>query len=374
VGNAAAARIMQVSIVIDNYNYGRYLAAAIDSALAQTHPSVEVIVVDDGSTDDSAAIIRSYGDRVRAVFKPNGGQASALNAGFALSQGRIIMFLDADDIVYPEAAERMVRAFEIEGTVRAHCRMDVIDADGRPTGGQKPAAHLPLLRGDLRREVLSFPDDLPWLPTSGNAFSAEVLRAIFPIPEPAYRILADYYLSHVTPLFGRVAAVETPSASYRVHGANQYARDGGPLDLAQVRRTIEYWGETHRHIQKFADALQLPGRPQHADDLLSVAWVANRMISLRLEPALHPIRGDSPRRLVGLGWRAAARRFNASLPFKLVFLTWLAAMAAAPRPLAHRLAVAFMEPQSRRGLNRWLGRQRRDGPRLPDPQPKRADA
>ncbi len=363
-----------VSIIIDNYNYGRYLAAAIDSALAQTYPKTEVIVVDDGSTDGSVEIIRAYGSRVRPVFKPNGGQASAFNAGFAISQGSIVMFLDADDVLHPEAAERMARAFEAPGTVRAHCRMDVIDADGRRTGGQKPAAHLPLLNGDLQREVLGFPDDLPWLPTSGNAFAAAVLHRIFPVPEQQYRILADYYLSHVTPLFGRVAAVEALSASYRVHGSNSYARDGGPLDLPQVRQTIEYWGETHRHIFKFAEALRLPGRPHAAEDLISVAWVANRMISLRLEPRLHPIRSDSTARLLRLGWRAAGRRFNASMPFKFVFLTWLTAMAIAPRALAYRLAVVFVDPGARRGFNQWLGVQRRVNAPLPESQGDPADA
>ncbi|MEP7359494.1 MAG: glycosyltransferase family 2 protein [Anaerolineales bacterium] len=363
-----------MSIIVDNYNYGRYLAAAIDSALAQTHTPTEVIVVDDGSTDGSAGIIRAYGERVRAVFKANGGQASALNAGFAASRGGIVLFLDADDVLQPEAAERMAQAFLAPGTVRAHCRMDLIDADGRRTGGQKPAPHLPLLSGDLRREVLAFPDDLPWLPTSGNAFAAETLRRIMPIPEAAYRILADYYLSHVTPLFGRVAAVEAMSASYRVHGANSYARDGAPLDLAQVRRTIEYWAETHRHIVKFAEALGLPGRPRTPEDLLSVAFVANRMVSRRLEAARHPIAGDSPARLLRLGWRAAARRFNASLPFKMLFLAWLSAMAIAPRAVAYSLAVMFLEPEARRGLNRWLGRQRHTGARPPERHVDSADA
>jgi hypothetical protein len=357
-----------VSIIIDNFNYGRYLAMAIDSALAQTYPALEVIVVDDGSTDGSAEIIQGYGTRVRPVFKPNGGQASALNAGFAISRGEIVMFLDADDVLYPEAAARLARAFDAPGTARAHCRMDVIDAEGGQTGAQKPAPHLPLLSGDLRREVLSFPDDLPWLPTSGNAFSAEALRQIFPIPEHTYRILADYYLSHVTPLFGHVAAVEPVSAGYRVHGANYYARDGGPLDLAQVRGTIEHWRETHLHILKFAQGLALPARPRDASDLLSIAYVANRLVSLRLEPALHPVAGDSPTRLLGLGWRAAQRRFNASLTFKILFLGWLTAMAFVPRPLAHGLAILFIEPGARRGLNRWLGRQQRGPERLPEAQ------
>jgi glycosyltransferase involved in cell wall biosynthesis len=99
-----------VDIVIDNCNYGRFLGAAIDSAIAQTHPS-RVIVVDDGSTDDSQEVIRSYGNRLVAVVKENGGQASAFNAGLRQSSGDIVLLLDADDVLAPRAAELAVRAF-----------------------------------------------------------------------------------------------------------------------------------------------------------------------------------------------------------------------------------------------------------------------
>ncbi len=78
------------SILINNYNYGRFLHEAIDSALSQTYPHTEVIVVDDGSTDNSREIIASYEDQIIPVLKENGGQASALNAGFAASRGEIV--------------------------------------------------------------------------------------------------------------------------------------------------------------------------------------------------------------------------------------------------------------------------------------------
>ena len=94
------------SVIITSFNYERYLAQAIDSALAQTWPAVEVIVVDDGSTDGSPTIIERYGPRVHAVFKSNGGQGSALNVGFASSRGEIVLFVDSDDALLPHAVER----------------------------------------------------------------------------------------------------------------------------------------------------------------------------------------------------------------------------------------------------------------------------
>ena len=84
------------SIIIDNYNYGRFIDETINSALNQDCENIEVIVVDDGSTDDSRDVIESFGDKIIPVYKPNGGQASALNAGFNKSKGDVIFFLDSD--------------------------------------------------------------------------------------------------------------------------------------------------------------------------------------------------------------------------------------------------------------------------------------
>src|SRR5690349_9032182 len=98
-----------VSIVVNNYNYGRFLNECIDSALNQRYAAVEVVVVDDGSTDESCEVIRSYGARINVVFKNNGGQGSAVNAGFAASTGSIVLFLDADDALAPDAVDRIVR-------------------------------------------------------------------------------------------------------------------------------------------------------------------------------------------------------------------------------------------------------------------------
>lgn len=348
---------MLISVIIDNYNYGQYLAAAIDSALNQSYPTLEVIVVDDGSTDDSRALLPAYQDRINVVLQDNAGQAAALNAGLAHSRGDLVIFLDADDRLLPGHVAQVAAAFgATPSAARAHCRMAVIDAEGHLTGTMKPAAHLPLLSGDLRRQVLNFPDDLPWLPTSGNAYAAAVLRQIMPIPVAEFRILADYYLSHVTPLFGPVIAIDAVGAHYRVHGANHYARDGAPLDLAQVRRTVTHWQAAHVYVHHYAEALQLPGRPATPAEVLSVALIANRLISLKLEPTLHPVPGDSVGGLLRLGWRAAARRFDVSVTLRLLFRLWFALMAAAPRPVAQVLAERFLAPERRPRLNRWLAR------------------
>jgi glycosyltransferase involved in cell wall biosynthesis len=128
---------MRVSIVIPVYNGANYLREAIDSALAQTHPDTEVLVVNDGSTDGGAteAIARSYGERIRYVAKPNGGVSSALNRGIAEMSGEWFCWLSHDDRFLPEKTAAQV-AF-----VRAHqdarvvaCNFDIIDETGAITG------------------------------------------------------------------------------------------------------------------------------------------------------------------------------------------------------------------------------------------------
>jgi glycosyltransferase involved in cell wall biosynthesis len=103
-----------VSIVIPNYELGRYVGEAIASALAQTHPAIEVIVVDDGSGDDSLARIRAtpgfLAGRVELVAQANGGVARARNAGAARAHGEFLVFLDADDLLEPAYVERCLAA------------------------------------------------------------------------------------------------------------------------------------------------------------------------------------------------------------------------------------------------------------------------
>jgi glycosyltransferase involved in cell wall biosynthesis len=102
-----------VSVIIPVYNYDRYLAEAIESVLSQTHPHLEVIVVDDGSTDRSAEVARSFAGRgVRYCHQVHAGIGPARNRGVELAQGEFLAFLDADDRWPQEKLERQLRAFE----------------------------------------------------------------------------------------------------------------------------------------------------------------------------------------------------------------------------------------------------------------------
>jgi glycosyltransferase involved in cell wall biosynthesis len=212
------------SIVINNHNYDRFLGEAIDSALVQSYANLEVIVVDDGSTDASREILEAYDERARMVLKANGGQASALNAGFAAAEGAVVCFLDADDVLRPSAIERAVAGLLRRDTVKAHWPMLEIDEAGRQTGGLRPGDPLP--DGDCQAVLVQEgPELLRYPPTSGNAWSRRFLERVMPVPEiDTYHFGgSDAYLSTLAPLYGPVRRIEEPQTFYRLHGSNNYA-------------------------------------------------------------------------------------------------------------------------------------------------------
>ena len=101
-----------ISVIIPAYNCEGYLKRAIISALAQTYPNCECIVIDDGSTDGTLDIIRSFGDRIQAIHQPNAGAAAARNTGIAAARGRYVAFLDADDYWLRTKLANQIRAFQ----------------------------------------------------------------------------------------------------------------------------------------------------------------------------------------------------------------------------------------------------------------------
>jgi glycosyltransferase involved in cell wall biosynthesis len=207
-----------LSVLVNNYNYGDFVGFAIESALAE---NVEVVVVDDGSSDHSREVIEGFGDRVIAVFQENGGQAAAFNAGFAASSGEIVMFLDADDMLTPGAAAEIVAAFDEPGIAKLHWSLSEIDRDGTVTGDLRPEVLMPA--GDLRQRMIEHgPLGHSNPPTSGNAFARSVLEQMLPMPEEDYRICADAYLVMLASIYGELRRSLVPLSLWRRHGANRY--------------------------------------------------------------------------------------------------------------------------------------------------------
>lgn len=121
-----------VSVIIPCYNGARFLPQAIDSVLAQSHPRVEVIVVDDGSTDETAEVVRGYSGRVRYLYQDNAGLSAARNAGIRAATHDFVSFLDADDCFHPHMIETMCKTLESLSPDYAlvGCHADWIDENG----------------------------------------------------------------------------------------------------------------------------------------------------------------------------------------------------------------------------------------------------
>jgi glycosyltransferase involved in cell wall biosynthesis len=213
-----------VTVLIDTFNYGHFVEEAIESVLAQDFPREqrEILVVDDGSTDDTAERLKKYGDSLRYLGKSNGGQASAFNYGFAAARGEVIATLDADDLWMPGKLRRVCEVFEKTpeaGMVyhRTHLWRggEQLENDSYfvEVSGRVPASRASLLR-------------YPMVGTSCLAFRRSALELVLPVPE-ALRSQADAYLTALIIFVAPVVALPEFLAKYRLHGANlfQYGED-----------------------------------------------------------------------------------------------------------------------------------------------------
>lgn len=208
-----------VSIIINNFNYGRYLGEAIASALDQEYKAFEVIVVDDGSTDNSLEVVASYGDRISLVQKKNGGQASAFNAGFAASSGEVICFLDSDDRFLSNKVSHVVDMFNLNPDI-GWC-FDKPKWFGTSTEEGSPETSVCKFGKVDAREMLS-QGDSPYVPsaTSGLSFRRETLERILPMPD-VIRENDNYIKIAALSIATGWLSSETVSMQ-RIHGGNAY--------------------------------------------------------------------------------------------------------------------------------------------------------
>ena len=238
-----------VSILVNNYNYAAFLKEAIDSALSQTYPVCEVIVVDDGSTDHSREIVRAYGSRIIPVFQENGGQAAAFNTGFGKSRGDIICFLDADDIFLPHKAQQLVEIFERYDTI-GWCfhALDRVDNDLKKISSavkQQAVSEVYDLRSLLQRGKLGQAIPFDSLATSGMCFTRALLERILPMP-PEIRITSDDYIKYAALGTCPGYILLERLALQRIHGNNAYTfREDKQLLRAEVLIQTAYFLRTN---------------------------------------------------------------------------------------------------------------------------------
>jgi glycosyltransferase involved in cell wall biosynthesis len=211
-----------ISVIIPTYNYARFLREAIDSALAQTHAPLEVIVVDDGSTDETAQVLAEYGAKIRPLWQENQGVAAARNTGLAAARGEYVTFLDSDDVWKPRKLERQIARFDADPALGlVHCGVETFDRDGRTLtthlGGMEGWVAADLLR--LNREVI--------IAGSNIMVPRRVAEEIggFDVRLPPSEDWDFYYRVATRYRFGYVAE---PLVRYRLHGS------GGHMNIRRM--------------------------------------------------------------------------------------------------------------------------------------------
>jgi glycosyltransferase involved in cell wall biosynthesis len=244
----APDRLIRVSIIIPCYNHAHFVADAIDSAVKQSWPHCEVIVVDDGSTDGSGAVARRF-HGVRVLRQDNKGLAAARNAGFRASSGDLIIFLDADDRLWPDAARTAVRvATANPGAAMVFGRCRVVNAAGAPD-----RTHLVTMREHHYEALLR--DNCIWTPAM-VAFRRNVLEEVGEFDEsnsPA----ADYDLylriSRAFPVLAHDATV----VDYRQHAGNMSSDPVLMLDatLTVLDAQLPYVTNNARRLAAYRDAM-----------------------------------------------------------------------------------------------------------------------
>lgn len=227
---------LTASIVINNHNYGRFLAASIDSALRQTYQS-QVVVVDDASTDASRTIMTAFDGRITPVYhEDNRGQGEALNSGIAHADGDVVILLDADDMAKVNRAERLVDTFASDPDLD-WIRHDMTEIDEYDRQLRDPkygfGAEEALLLGMIRYgRVLGS--------TSGLAFRRTFLtKKVGRIPA-SYRDSADWYLMLAARLGGEGATIRESLTLRRMHSDQMKRHQSNPehaaAQLAQLGR------------------------------------------------------------------------------------------------------------------------------------------
>ena len=299
-----------LAVVVLNYNYADFVLDALDSVLTQSYPFDEVVVVDDGSTDDSLQRLRARGSGFRLVEQANQGPLAAARTGLAAVTSDYVYFLDADDRALPDLVAT-IRPVLVAAPVKVQFLLQGVDRDLHPSGSIFPALTQGYTAEQMRvdNRVLGF---YTCPPTSGNVFRrATLVEMGLEALDPWESI--DGVAAMVAPHLGEVATLVTPLAQYRVHGRNASRPWAPDVELlrGEVARFWERWDDAERLVG-VSPPRPAPGRP-------APAYVVERELMIAT---------ISDRPTAVLGRRFAAQVLRSRLPAadRVGLLLWVLAL------------------------------------------------
>jgi glycosyltransferase involved in cell wall biosynthesis len=321
----------KVSIIIINYNYDKYVGDAINSALNTLWFNKEIIIVDDGSTDGSRAVIRSFGEKVVCLFKENGGQISGANLAIQHATGKVIFFLDSDDRLRPDAVEKVMAAWS-ESVSKVQFPLELMTPDGTRTGEMYP--NFIEWSPERIRASVNLTGFYLSSPTSGNAWSKAFLDKIFPLPTDHERIrFFDGYLSRLAPFFGDVVTVGKPLADYRINPANMWTMRFSPALV--VENCIEDIETAELISRKLIElGIQVCDGMPIMTPSANYAHMMKRLVWRRFLRESYFLEQANPFRIVRQTWTTLRLDPTVNSRTRLILLLWFLLVAFLPRFLA----------------------------------------
>ena len=319
----------RLSVIIPNFNYGEFVGQAITSALSVEWPDVEVIVVDDGSEDDSRDVIAAFGNRIEAIFQVNSGPRVACNVGYAASTGDVVIFLDSDDVLDPTIALEVAAVWR-PSISKVQVQMRRMDRYGMTIGAPFPKFRSVPTPEQIRGWMIAT-TDYPTPPGSGNAYSRGFLEKLLPLDDRCGDATDSACLA-AAPFLGDVVTLAKALVGYRVHGANRSDLMADPARFSrQIERAVQR--------QRFAVSLSpdIPRPDPIAPMFRSRHLLQMRIAEHRLNGGAPPIPGDSKVRMAADSVRTVFSPGPDPIAFRVLGAVWCAATLAAPALLAQRL-------------------------------------
>jgi hypothetical protein len=321
-----------VALVVLSYNYGRYVAQAVESALSQTLPYDQVIVIDDGSTDDTRAVLERYRDRVELIYKNNGGQLSAALRALDAVRCEYVHYLDSDDFLVVNARELIAEQLVYRPS-KLQFRLRCVSANGSLDSVVPAYPDNYDNASQLRDAQLLGMSICP--PTSGNVFRVEDLKAL-PREPLDQRDYIDGTPSMAMLYRGTVRTVSTVIANYRIHGANN--------GLAHAPSVAVFEQEQARLRRRWRELAQI-------FPAIAVPKVGSTLIELEAQNLTAALAGQ---RHLGVALAYAARLMQSGTPIrhKLILAPWMLGLALAPRGLKAPMIRARRSAMNRSKLTR----------------------
>ena len=289
-----------VSVLIANYNYARYIGEAIESVLNQTYPHFEIIVCDDGSTDNSCEVVEAYAQsvpRLKLLHKQNGGVASALNAAYQQSSGQLICLLDADDVWMANKLQRVIEAFKSD-TKCGFVIHNVIQIDGHGKFIKPTPMFSKLASGWMAKLALENGEfvETPIPPSSALCFRRQVTDLIFPINE-AFVKNADGLINGLALFATVIVPVSEVLSMYRLHGANITGTLSATADTLESGQNARE--RIHQEQRRFLIAVYGVQVAEKLTDLkVSLSYLSTRYLLSRLKGAPKSESREAHRQLV----------------------------------------------------------------------------